>query len=390
MNAKLSKTSLLVALTALVLSACAVPTPAPQQQPPAQTETQPQQPAAQPTEAPAAPSKVAVRVVLQWVPQSQFAGYYAAKDKGFYEAEGLDVTIIPGGPDIAPAQVVASGGAEFGVAWLPGRMLAAREGGADLVNIAQIFQRSGTLMVSFKEKNITKIEDFKGKNVGSWLLGNEAELFAALRKFGLDPEKDVNIVKQNFDMSQLLNGEVDVAQAMIYNEYAQVLETRNPKTGELYKPEELNVIDFNEVGTAMLQDGVMARESWLAQPGNEDIAVRFLRATFRGWMFCRDNFDECVQIVLNNGTALGESHMRWQLNEVNALIWPSPNGIGIMDENLYKQTVEIAKTYGILKRDPDPGAYRTDLAKKALEGLEGDTKGLNFKKITVELKEGGN
>ncbi|MCX7940135.1 MAG: ABC transporter substrate-binding protein [Thermoflexales bacterium] len=390
MNAKLSKTSLLVALTALVLSACAVPTPAPQQQPPAQTETQPQQPAAQPTEAPAAPSKVAVRVVLQWVPQSQFAGYYAAKDKGFYEAEGLDVTIIPGGPDIAPAQVVASGGAEFGVAWLPGRMLAAREGGADLVNIAQIFQRSGTLMVSFKEKNITKIEDFKGKNVGSWLLGNEAELFAALRKFGLDPEKDVTIVKQNFDMSQLLNGEVDVAQAMIYNEYAQVLETRNPKTGELYKPEELNVIDFNEVGTAMLQDGVMARESWLAQPGNEDIAVRFLRATFRGWMFCRDNFDECVQIVLNNGTALGESHMRWQLNEVNALIWPSPNGIGIMDENLYKQTVEIAKTYGILKRDPDPGAYRTDLAKKALEGLEGDTKGLNFKKITVELKEGGN
>lgn len=386
----MNKSSLLkfpafVALVALAVSACATPTSAPQQPP-----AQPQQPAA-PAETPAAaPAKVPVRVVLQWVPQSQFAGYYAAKDKGFYDAEGLDVTIIPGGPDIAPAQVVASGGAEFGVAWLPGRTLAAREGGADLVNIAQIFQRSGTLMVSFKEKNITKVEDFKGKNVGSWLLGNEAELFAAMRKVGLDPEKDANIIKQNFDMSQLLNGEVDVAQAMIYNEYAQVLETRNPKTGELYKPEDLNVIDFNEVGTAMLQDGIMARESWLSQPGNEDIAVRFLRATFRGWIFCRDNFDECVQIVLNNGTALGESHMRWQLNEVNALIWPSPNGIGIMDENLYKQTVEIAKTYGILKRDPDPGAYRTDLAKKALEGIEGDTKGLNFKKTTVELKEGGN
>lgn len=318
----MNKSSLLkfpafVALVALAVSACATPTSAPQQPP-----AQPQQPAA-PAETPvAAPAKVPVRVVLQWVPQSQFAGYYAAKDKGFYDAEGLDVTIIPGGPDIAPAQVVASGGAEFGVAWLPGRTLAAREGGADLVNIAQIFQRSGTLMVSFKEKNITKVEDFKGKNVGSWLLGNEAELFAAMRKVGLDPEKDANIIKQNFDMSQLLNGEVDVAQAMIYNEYAQVLETRNPKTGELYKPEDLNVIDFNEVGTAMLQDGIMARESWLSQPGNEDIAVRFLRATFRGWIFCRDNFDECVQIVLNNGTALGESHMRWQLNEVNALIWP--------------------------------------------------------------------
>ncbi len=364
-------------LASVVLAACAAPA------------APPAAPAA--TEAPGPTAKLTpVRVVLQWVPQSQFAGYYAAKDKGFYAEEGLDVTIIPGGPDIAPAQVVASDGAEFGVAWLPGRTLAAREGGADLVNIAQIFQRSGTLMVSFKEKNITKVEDFKGKNVGSWLLGNEAELFAAMRKVGLDPDKDAKIIKQNFDMSQLLNGEVDVAQAMTYNEYAQVLETKNPATGELYKPEDLNVINFNDVGTAMLQDGIMARESWLKQPGNEDIAVRFLRATFKGWMFCRDSFDECVQIVLNNGTALGESHMRWQLNEVNALIWPSPNGIGMMDEALYKQTVEIAKTYGILKGDPDPNAYRTDLAKKALEGLSGDTKGENFKKITVELKEGGN
>lgn len=377
-------------LATLILAACAVPAtpPAPAAPAaPAATEA-PAAPAA--TEAPAPAALTPVRVVLQWVPQSQFAGYYAAKDKGFYAEEGLDVTIIPGGPDIAPAQVVASDGAEFGVAWLPGRMLAAREAGADLVNIAQIFQRSGTLMVSFKEKNITQVEDFKGKNVGSWLLGNEPELFAAMRKAGLDPEKDAKIIKQNFDMSQLLNGEVDVAQAMIYNEYAQVLETKNPATGELYKPEDLNVINFNDVGTAMLQDGVMARESWLKQPGNEDIAVKFLRATFKGWIFCRDNFDECVQIVLNNGTALGESHMRWQLNEINALIWPSPNGIGQMDEALYKQTVEIAKTYGILKQDPDAGAYRTDLAKKALEGLEGDIKGEGFSKITVELKEGGN
>ncbi len=368
------------ALSAIVLSACGpAATPAPQ----------PTEPAS-PVE-PAAPAeKVKVRVVLQWVPQSQFAGYYAALNEGYYAEEGLDVEIIPGGPDIAPAQKVASGEAEFGVAWLPGRMLAAREEGADLVNIAQIFQRSGTLMVSFKEKNIKSVEDFRGKRVGSWLLGNEAELFAAMRKAGIEPDKDAQIVKQGFDMLQLLNDEVDVAQAMIYNEYAQVLETKNPATGELYKPEDLNVIDFNEVGTAMLQDGIMARESWLSQPGNEDIAVRFLRATFRGWIFCRDNFDSCVEHVLNAGTALGESHMRWQLNEINALIWPSPNGIGIMDEALYKQTVEIAKTYGILKRDPDPGAYRTDLAQKALEGIYEDIKGLDFAKIEVELKEGGN
>jgi NitT/TauT family transport system substrate-binding protein len=341
--------------------------------------------------APAAPAgeKTKVKVVLQWVTQSQFAGYFAAKDKGFYEAEGLDVTIIPGGPDVSNSQVVASKQAEFGVGWLPGKILAPRENGAKLVNIAQIFQRSGTLMISFKDKGITSVDGFKGKNIGSWLGGNEPELFAAMKKAGIDPQADAKIIQQGFDMNQMLKGEVDKAQAMIYNEYAQVLETKNPATGALYKPEDLNVINFNEVGTSMLQDGVMVEESWIADAKNQDTAVKFLRATYKGWMFCRDNFDECVQIVLKNGSALGESHMRWQLNEVNALIWPSPDGIGMMNDAAYKQTVEIAQTYGVLKAAPDAAALRTDLAKKALEGIDGDTKGANFKKVTVELKEGG-
>ncbi len=344
---------------------------------------------ATPTAPAASGPKTKVKVVLQWVPQSQFAGYYAAKDKGYFDAEGLDVTIIPGGPDVSNSQVVASGQAEFGVGWLPGKILAPREGGAKLVNISQIFQRSGTLMISFKDKGITSVEGFAGKNIGSWLGGNEPELFAAMKKAGIEPNTGAKIIQQGFDMNQMLKGEIDKAQAMIYNEYAQVLETKNPATGELYKPEDLNVINFNDVGTAMLQDGVMAREDWLADAKNQEIAVKFLRAVNKGWMFCRDSFDECVQIVLKNGTALGESHMRWQLNEINALIWPSPDGIGIMNDAAYKRTVDIAKTYGVLKSEPDAGAMRTDLAKKALEGLEGDTKGANFKKITVELKEGG-
>lgn len=381
------------AFATLFMAACAAPPAPAATTAPAATEA----PAAEATTAPAADATAApagdaskVRVVLQWVPQSQFAGYYAALDKGFYKDEGLDVTIIPGGPDVSNSQVVASGQAEFGVGWLPGKILAPREAGAKLVNIAQILQRSGTLMVSFKDKNIAKVEDFKDKNVGSWLGGNEPELFAAMRKAGIEPDKDAKIIQQGFDMSQMVKGEVDVAQAMTYNEYAQVLETKNPATGELYKPEDLNVINFNDVGTAMLQDGVMAREDWLADPANQELAVKFLRATYKGWMFCRDNFDECVQIVLNNGTALGESHMKWQLNEINALIWPSPAGIGVMDEAAYKQTVDIAKTYGVIKNDPDAGAYRTDLAMKALEGLEGDTKGENFKRVDVVLNEGGN
>ncbi|MCX6018776.1 MAG: ABC transporter substrate-binding protein [Chloroflexi bacterium] len=342
---------------------------------------------------PAAPAatgpKTKVKLVLQWVVQSQFAGYFAAKDKGFYAAEGLDVEIIPGGPDVSNSQYVASGQADIGVGWTPGKILAPREQGAKLVNIAQIFQRSGTLMISFKDKNVTKVADFADKNIGSWLGGNEPELFAAMIKDGIEPDKGAKIIQQGFDMNQMLKGEIDVAQAMIYNEYAQVLESKNPATGQLYKPEELNVINFNDVGTAMLQDAVLAKEEWLADAKNQETAVKFLRATYKGWMFCRDNLDECVQIVLKNGSALGESHMKWQLNEINALIWPSPNGVGVLDEAAYKQTVEIAKTYGVLKAEPDAAAMRTDLAKKALEGIDGDTKGTNFKKATVELKEGG-
>src|SRR5438093_7229384 len=222
-----------------------------------------------------------VRLQLQWVAQSQFAGYFAAVSKGYYKDLGLDVEIKLGGPDIVPQQVVASDAAEFGIAWVP-KMLASREAGADLVNIAQVFQRSGTLEVSFKEANITKPEDWRGKKVGTWGFGNEPELYAAMRKVGIDPNnaKDVTIVKQPFDMSLLLSGEIHAAQAMTYNEYAQVLEAKNPKTGQLYQPNELNVVNFNDVGTGMLQDHVFVRGSWLAKSGNEDVATKFLQASF--------------------------------------------------------------------------------------------------------------
>ena len=335
-----------------------------------------------------------VRLQLQWVAQAQFAGYYAAVAKGYYKDVGLDVEIKLGGPDIVPQQVVASDGAEFGIAWVP-KVLASREAGADLVNIAQVFQRSGTLEVSFRDKNITAPEQWKGKKVGTWGFGNEPELYAAMRKAGIDPNKasDVTIVKQPFDMSLLINGEVDAAQAMIYNEYAQVLEQKNPKTGALYKPEELNVIDFNKVGTAMLQDHIFARESWLAKSGNEDIASKFLQASFKGWAFCRDSQKECVDIVLKAGTTLGTGHMTWQLNEINALIWPSPAGIGAMDKAAWDQTVSISTTYQILKGNPAGTPYRTDLAKKAADALKSsgtDINGASYKKATVQVTAGGN
>jgi len=333
-----------------------------------------------------------IKFQLQWVAQAQFGGYYAALDQGYYKDAGLDVSLLLGGPQVNNVQVVATGGADIGTAWLP-NMLQSREGGTDLVSIAQIFQRSGTRMASFKDKNITGPKDMAGKKIGSWLGGNEPELFAGLTKAGLDPTKE-NIIKQNFDMSGLLKGDLDVAQAMIYNEYAQVLEVNNPATGKLYQPSDLNVVDFNDpaVGTAMLQDQIFARSSWLSTGDNAATATKFLTATYRGWIYCRDNQDKCVQIVLKAGSQLGASHQAWQMNEINALVWPSPGGVGQLDQALYQQTVTIATTNKVLKAAPSPDAVRTDLAKAALAALPSgtDANGAGFKKATVTLNAGGN
>ena len=331
-----------------------------------------------------------VRVQLQWVAQAQFAGYFVAKDLGFYEDECLDVTILEGAVEIVPQQVLATGGAEFGLAWVP-KALVSREQGADIVNIAQVFERSGTLEVSFADSGIESPEDWAGKKVGNWGFGNEYELTAAIEQFEVP---DVELVGQQFDMLALLNGEIDAAEAMIYNEYAQVLEAVNPDTGELYQPEDLNVIDFNDVGTAMLQDAVWVNAEWIAADGNEDIAERFLRATFRGWTHCLDAFDECVDVVLDNGSTLGESHQQWQLNEILGLIFPATNGIGVMNKPLWDQTVEVA-TGQIPELDGvtvSGDAFRTDIAERAVAALEAegvDVTGDSYTRREIELRPGG-
>ena len=331
-----------------------------------------------------------VRVQLQWFAQAQFAGYYVAKDKGFYADECLQVEILEGGVDIVPQQVLATGGAEFGIAWVP-KALVSRQAGANIVNIAQVFERSGTLEVSWADSGITKPQDWAGKKVGNWGFGNEYELTAAIQKFNVP---DVELVAQDFTMNALLNREIDAAEAMIYNEYAQVLEAVNPDTGELYQPSDLNVIDFNDVGTAMLQDAVWVEEGWIADEANQDIAVRFLTATFRGWIHCLDNFDECVSIVLDNGSTLGESHQQWQLNEILGLIFPATVDIGVMNKDLWDQTVEVATSQipELQGVDIPDSAFRTDLAKKAVANLEAeglDAEGNSYQRRTITLREGG-
>ena len=337
-------------------------------------------------------SNISLSFQLQWTPQAQFAGYFAANDKGYYDEMGLTVEMLDGGPTIAPQQVVAAkDGPELGEGWVP-KVLVANEEGADLVNIAQVFQRSGTLEVSWKDSNITSPTDWKGKKIGAWGFGNEFEVTAAARKAGL-ADTDYEKVTQDFNMDLLLNRDIDAAEAMTYNELAQLLEKKNPDTGKLYSMDDLNILSFNDIGTAMLQDHVIARKSWLEDKtngvSNEQIATCFLRASFKGWIYCRDNPDDCVDITLNQGTILGKGHQAWMMNEINALVWPSPNWIGILDPKLWQQTVDISKEFKILKNDPADWAFRTDLAQAALDGLEGDAKGADFTKATVEVTPGG-
>lgn len=333
-----------------------------------------------------------VTLQLQWVAQSQFAGYYAAVDEGFYEGFCLDVEIIEGGVDIVPQQQLGSGAVDYAIAWVP-KALVSREEGIDIVNVAQVFQRSGTLQVSFADAGITGPADLAGKKVGSWGFGNEFELLAGSRTSGVEPGDDYEIVQQNFDMLALINGEIDAAQAMIYNEYAQVLETENEETGELYQPEDLNIIDWNDVGTAMLQDAIWADSPRLADDeAYQDQTTRFVAASLQGWAWCRDNAQGCVDVVLNNGTTLGSSHQAWQLNEVNGLIWPSPGGAGVMDTDLWDQTVEVATSEEVLSAAPDDGSFTTEYAEAAIELLaerDVDVNGESWERVEVELLPGG-
>jgi len=327
----------------------------------------------------AAPSGPADKVSLQlkWATQAQFAGYYAALDQGFYKAQNLDVTILEGGPNIAPEQVVASNGAQFGLDWM-GSLLSSREQNVNLVNIGQVFQRGAILEVTWKDANITSVDGLKGKTVGVWGFGNEFDLYAALAKHNINKDSDVTIFQQPFNMNDFLNRKVDAAAAMTYNEYAQVLEAG-------HSPSELNVINFTDEGTAMLEDGIFTTADYLKDAKNQDVATRFLRASYQGWIYCRDHQDACVDIVVKHGPALGKNHQAWMMNEINKLIWPSPNGIGVMDPTAWQRTADTALSFGVIKTAASKDAYTTDYTTKALAGITDDTKGAAWKPATVTL-----
>lgn len=338
-----------------------------------------------------------VKLQLQWLTQAQFSGYYAALDQGYYEEQGLDVEIIPSGGDIVPQDALAQGEVDYAVAWVP-KVLGSIEQGANITNVAQIFERSATLQVSFADAGIDSVEDLAGKNVGSWGYGNEWELFAGLGEAGVT---DFTLVTQAFDMLGLLNGDIDAAQAMTYNEYAQLLETVDPDTGELYTPEDFSVIDWNDEGVAMLQDAVWADTERLeSDPAYEETTVKFLTATLKGWAYARDNPQEAADIVTAAGSTLGTSHQLWMANEVNKLIWPSTTGgIGLVDPAAWDKTVELAMSTKnetgstIITEAPPESAYTSEYVQQAIDALteEGvDVVGTDYAPIDVTLAEGGN
>jgi NitT/TauT family transport system substrate-binding protein len=204
--------------------------------------------------------------------------------------------------------------------------------------------------------------------------------------------KGVTIVKQPFDMNLFLNRQIDAASAMTYNELAQVLETKNPKTGKLYTLSQLNVIKMSKIGTGMLEDGVFTTESWIKNKQNQDTAKKFLAASFKGWIYCRTHLKDCVKIVLSHGPTLLKGHQTWQMNEINALIWPSAKGIGLMNAKDYAFTAKTTAKYNKLKKVPGHEAYRTDIAKAAQTRIKKqhlDIYGRTWKKATVKVTPGG-
>ena len=341
--------------------------------------------------------------MLQWLPQAQFAGYYAADCLGYFAEAGLDVTIVPTGGDIVPQEALFAGEADYAIAWVP-KVLGSIEAGANVTNIAQIFQRSGTLQVAWADSGIESVADFEGKKIGSWGFGNEWEIFAAMAEEGLD-STTVEIITQDFNMNAFLSGDIDAAQAMTYNEYAQVLESVNPDTGELYTADDLTVISYEDTVGAMLQDAIWAdKERLESDTEYQETTVAFLKAVIKGWVYTRDNPEEGASIsyaaALDADAAfpVGPGHQLWQMNEVNKLVWPAANGIGVIDANAWAQTVDgsLASVnqdgVKLITSEPPATAYSNDYILEAIAALEAegvDVKGSSFTPITVTLKAGG-
>ena len=299
---------------------------------------------------------------LKWVTQAQFAGYYVAKDKGFYDEADLNVEIKPGGPDIAPPQVIAGGGADVIVEWMPAA-LAAREKGVSLVNIAQPFKRSGMMLTCRKETGIASPEDFKGKTLGVWFFGNEFPFLSWMSKLGISTDggaDGVTVLKQGFNVDPIIQKQADCVSTMTYNEYWQVIDAG-------FSPDDLVVFNYTDQGVATLEDGLYTTDENLADPEMADKLARFVAASMKGWDYARENPDEAADIVLENDAsgAQTEAHQRRMMGEVNKLTEGSD---GTLDVAAAETTVDSLLSGGddpVITKRPE-GAWTDAITKKAM------------------------
>ncbi|RWR32896.1 ABC transporter substrate-binding protein [Sinirhodobacter populi] len=304
-----------------------------------------------------------VKLQLKWVTQAQFAGYYVAKDKGFYEEEGLSVEIMPGGPDIAPTQVMAGGGADVTVDWLPSA-LAAREKGLPLVNIAQPFKSSGMMLTCLAETGITGPEDFRGKTLGVWFGGNEYPFLSWMATLNIPTDgspEGVTVLKQGFNVDPLLQKQAACISTMTYNEYWQVIDAG-------IKPEELVTFKYEDEGVATLEDGLYVMEDKLADPAFKEKMVKFVRASMKGWKYAEENPDEAADIVLENDEtgAQTEEHQKRMMGEIAKL---TAGSNGALDPADYERTVKILLAGGsdpVISKAPE-GAYTLEITDEALK-----------------------
>lgn len=279
-----------------------------------------------------------INLQLKWLPQSQFMGYYVAAAKGYYKDEGIDINILPGGSDIIPEQNVYNGVADIGVTWVSSLMTYQTQG-YELQEVAQIFQKSGLLVASKKEAGIKSPQDLAGKKVANWFGGNEYEVLALLSKYKLDKNKDLNLVQQDFTMDQLKEGSVDAASAMTYNEFGLLLESGISK-------DDLNVINMNDEGVAMMEDCLFVNSEWASK--NEDLIVRFLRASIKGWKEACADPEAAGKTVYDVDKSVSLEHQVYMAKEVAKLV--SPEGfdsskIGQIDMKAIKQTGDFLKLY---------------------------------------------
>ena len=290
-----------------------------------------------------------VTIQLKWVTQAQFAGYYVAQEKGYYKAEGLDVTIKPGGPDISTPQVIAGGGADVIVDWMPSA-LASREKGVALVNIAQIFNRSGMMLTCRKDSGIRSPSDFRGKTLGVWFYGNEYPFLSWMSQLGIPTKggsNGVTVLKQGFNVDPIFQKQAHCVSTMTYNEYWQVVD------GGL-SPAELVVYKYEDQGVATLEDGLYVLEKNLSNSAFVNKMARFLRASIKGWEFAANNPDTAADIVLENDDtgAQTEKHQRRMMREINKLIvgfYSKGQGVGYLKPSDYERTVNV-----LLASDSDP------------------------------------